>query len=299
MNTRSSTPPRPSTSSRANSSPKERAPVAIAIPGKKGSPKQLVAALGSVRSVAGSASSSSPKSPSTLEAHHSHRHRQPIPDFGEGTREKERKSDGTRSSQSSPSNTSKSLEGDIAAPSPKRVLSIRRNSGASSNVGTPTKTGDRAQDGSVRRRSPMSSSPTARSAVSAASLGRMSDHQHQSSTISAGTSFASRSQRKEEDNRSSSGGSDGPSSAGSGSLSDSTVTSDGGFTDYLSDESEAELQRQAEARAALMAQNQMEEMEFKAVRQRLAHVDLRPPRSWNPTNITNTGSMRMAGGSKF
>ena len=33
-------------------------------------------------------------------------------------------------------------------------------------------------------------------------------------------------------------------------MSDCTVTSDGGFTDYLSDESEAELQRQAEARAA-------------------------------------------------
>ena len=47
-----------------------------------------------------------------------------------------------------------------------------------------------------------------------------------------------------------------------GSLSDSTVTSDGGFTDYLSDESEAELQRQAEARAAVVAQNHAEELEF-------------------------------------
>ncbi|KIK65376.1 hypothetical protein GYMLUDRAFT_38828 [Collybiopsis luxurians FD-317 M1] len=78
------------------------------------------------------------------------------------------------------------------------------------------------------------------------------------------------------------------SSGGSDSLSDSTVTSDGGFTDYLSDESEAELQRQAEARAALLAQNQAEELEFKAARLQLTHVDLRPPKVWNSTNITNT-----------
>lgn len=61
------------------------------------------------------------------------------------------------------------------------------------------------------------------------------------------------------------------------------MTSDGGFTDYLSDESEAELQRQAEARAAFLALNQAEELEFKMARQQLAHVGLRPPKSWNPT----------------
>ncbi|KAF8631526.1 hypothetical protein AX15_002285 [Amanita polypyramis BW_CC] len=71
------------------------------------------------------------------------------------------------------------------------------------------------------------------------------------------------------------------SSDGTESLSDSTVVSDGAFTDYLSDESEAELQRQAEARAALLAQTQMEEMEFKAARLQLAHVDLHPPKTWN------------------
>lgn len=76
-------------------------------------------------------------------------------------------------------------------------------------------------------------------------------------------------------------------------MSDCTVTSDGGFTDYLSDESEAELQRQAEARAALVAQNQAEELEFKAARQQLAHVDLRPPKSWNATNIMNNNSGRI------
>lgn len=70
------------------------------------------------------------------------------------------------------------------------------------------------------------------------------------------------------------------SSSSSGSSSGTTVISDGGFTDYLSDESEAELQRQAEAKAAILAQNQMEEQEFKLARQQLAHVDLRPPKSW-------------------
>ncbi|KAJ3800450.1 hypothetical protein GGU11DRAFT_719755 [Lentinula aff. detonsa] len=92
------------------------------------------------------------------------------------------------------------------------------------------------------------------------------------------------------DSRSSNDDSSSVSSGSSDSLSDSTVTSDGGFTDYLSDESEAELQRQAEARAALLAQSQAEELEFKAARQQLAHVDLRPPKTWNPTNITNSNT---------
>lgn len=301
VNNGSATPPRPPNGSRANSFSKERTPTAIAIPtkGNKGSPKQSVAALGSVRSTTGSVSSSSPKSPSTLEGHHGHRHRQPIPDFGESPI-KEKRSEGTKSSQSSPSNISKSLESEIAAPSPRRVLNIRRNSAASSSAGAPIRSGDKAHDGSVRRRSPMSSSPTTRSTALSSTSGRALDQPFQSSPKqSSPISITSprTSKPKEDDSRSSSGSSDGPSS-GSGSLSDSTVTSDGGFTDYLSDESEAELQRQAEARAALMAQNQMEEMEFKAVRQRLAHVDLRPPKTWNPTNITNTGSVRVAGGSK-
>jgi hypothetical protein len=71
-----------------------------------------------------------------------------------------------------------------------------------------------------------------------------------------------------------------------GSLSDATVISDGAFTDYLSDESEAELQRQAEAKAALVAQNQAEELEFKAARQQLVGVGLRPPKTWDDTNET-------------
>ncbi|KAJ7283767.1 hypothetical protein C8J57DRAFT_744625 [Mycena rebaudengoi] len=70
-----------------------------------------------------------------------------------------------------------------------------------------------------------------------------------------------------------------------GSLTESTITSDGGFTDYLSDESEAELQRQAEAKAALVAQNEAEEQEFRAARQALAHIGLRPPKSWTSSGV--------------
>ena len=69
-----------------------------------------------------------------------------------------------------------------------------------------------------------------------------------------------------------------------GSLWDNAVSDGSRFTDYLSDESEAELQRQAEARAALIAQNQAEELEFRIARQQLGNVALQPLKSWNPTN---------------
>lgn len=78
------------------------------------------------------------------------------------------------------------------------------------------------------------------------------------------------------------------SSSQSGS-SDGTITSDGAFTDYLSDESDAELQKQAEAKAAVLAQTHAEEQEFRAARQQLASVDLRPPKSWG----TGNGSSQM------
>jgi hypothetical protein len=99
----------------------------------------------------------------------------------------------------------------------------------------------------------------------------------------AETSNASSSKKADPETSSSSG------SDSIGSLTESTVTSDGAFTDYLSDESEAELQRQAEAKAALVAQNEAEELEFRAARQALANIGLRPPRSWA---VTDTGSDR-------
>jgi len=106
-------------------------------------------------------------------------------------------------------------------------------------------------------------------------------------TDQAPSFIISRTSRNEDDcSASSSSGSSG----GRSSLSDNTVTSDGGFTDYLSDESEAELQRQAEEKAALFAQMQAEELEFKMARQQLAHIGLRPPKSWNPTNTSSVHS---------
>ncbi|KAJ7179153.1 hypothetical protein C8R46DRAFT_626936 [Mycena filopes] len=79
-----------------------------------------------------------------------------------------------------------------------------------------------------------------------------------------------------------------------GSLTESTITSDGGFTDYLSDESEAELQRQAEAKAALVAQNEAEELEFRAARQALANIGLRPPKSWSAATDAERSAARIA-----
>jgi len=83
-------------------------------------------------------------------------------------------------------------------------------------------------------------------------------------------------------------------SSSSGSSASSDITVDGGFTDYLSDESEAELQRQAEVRAALIAQTKTEEQEFRAARQQLATVDLRPPKSWNPSMARSQAASRPA-----
>ena len=84
------------------------------------------------------------------------------------------------------------------------------------------------------------------------------------------------------------------SSSQSGS-SDGTITSDGAFTDYLSDESDAELQKQAEVRAALLAQTHAEEQEFRAARQQLASVGLRPPKSWGTGNGSGQMTQRAQG----
>jgi len=62
-----------------------------------------------------------------------------------------------------------------------------------------------------------------------------------------------------------------------------TLMSDGAFTDYLSDESEAELQRQAELRAAQLRRLRAEEAELNAARRGLANIDLDTPVAWNPT----------------
>lgn len=71
-----------------------------------------------------------------------------------------------------------------------------------------------------------------------------------------------------------------------GSISNNAVPPDEGFTDYLADESEVELQGQVETRAAVIALNRAEELEFKMARQQLAQANLRPPKSWNPSKLS-------------
>jgi len=60
-----------------------------------------------------------------------------------------------------------------------------------------------------------------------------------------------------------------------------TITSEG-FTDYLSDESDQELQRQAEARAAELVIAKHEKDEFDAALRTVRDLSLQPPPEWNP-----------------
>ncbi|KAF9006486.1 hypothetical protein BDQ17DRAFT_1351826 [Cyathus striatus] len=254
-----------------------------------GSPKQTNAALGATipRAGSGHSISTSVTNSATLQ-HHSPR-RQPIPEFTDKPVQ-----GGTHSSHSSPNR--KHMDLDVNS-TPRRVSSMKRSSASPSASASTNGTERRSPESQqhVRRRSSIShpppTPPPAKASVSTLSPANK-DKGAMSLAIDRPKSLViPRSSVKDEDSLSSASSSSG-SSDGLGSLSDSTVTSDGGFTDYLSDESEAELQRQAEAKAALLAQNQAEEMEFKAARQQLAHIDLRPPKTWNPTNITNSTASR-------
>ncbi|KAF8913800.1 hypothetical protein CPB84DRAFT_1757575 [Gymnopilus junonius] len=188
--------------------------------------------------------------------------------------------EGTQSSHSSPSRKSIDLENPISS---RRGSSARRPAltpattsvSVSKVVAADTRSSPthKDKDSTVRRRSSVSGSASPPSQAS----------RHPELPLSFIVPRTSSSKKDDDCSASSSSGS----SDGVGSISDSTVTSDGGFTDYLSDESEAELQRQAEARAAFLALNQAEELEFKMARQQLAHVGLRPPKSWNPTHATS------------
>jgi hypothetical protein len=267
-----------------NSSPRSgsvsrTASVSISGKARGGSPKQTISSLGSnlPRSSSGNAISTSVPTTSAVEQHHNQR-RQALLDSAD------KRNEGPHSSQSSPSRRNVDLEASVT---PKRNSSRGPSvTPATPSVSLSKVVADSRPQASVRRRASVSSS-TAPATKSSPPQPRPSERP---------ASFLLPRATKKEENISSSASSSSGSSDGMGSMTDSTVTSDGGFTDYLSDESEAELQRQAEARAALVAQNQAEELEFKAARQQLAHVDLRPPKSWNPTNITNSTSARLPSG---
>ena len=188
--------------------------------------------------------------------------------------------EGIPSSQSSPRRKSIDIENPV---SPCRVSSVRRptvtpatTSVSVSKVVANTRS-QTNQDAPLKRRT---SIPGPVDSSKSASATRNMDQ---------ALSFIVPRITKNEDDCSASSSSG--SSGGHSSFSDNTVTSDGGFTDYLSDESEAELQRQAEEKAALFAQMQAEELEFKMARQQLANIGLRPPKSWNPTNASSSPSL--------
>ncbi|KAJ8457348.1 hypothetical protein ONZ45_g18347 [Pleurotus djamor] len=239
-----------------------------------GSPQQAISGL--TRSSSGNAISSSVPSSSNIDQLNFQR-RLTLNDS------LERRIETTQSANSSPNR--KHIDLDLSTPNiHRRGASNRPHAGAvpqSSGI-SPTPSPDlrpQASDASLKRRASVSNSSPSPKSSSANRADRL--------LPSALPKAAPKREKELSSNTSSSG------SEGSGSLSDSTLTSDGGFTDYLSDESDAELQRQAEAKAALLAQNAAEELEFRAARQQLAHVDLRPPKSWNATKESNTGSVRL------
>ncbi|KDQ20621.1 hypothetical protein BOTBODRAFT_50693 [Botryobasidium botryosum FD-172 SS1] len=64
-----------------------------------------------------------------------------------------------------------------------------------------------------------------------------------------------------------------------------TATSDG-FTDYLSEESEAEIQREAEQRAIEIQTNRIEERELRDANSKLQGLELQPPPQWTGYSST-------------
>jgi hypothetical protein len=248
-----------------NSSPSSKANLSLgktpsmSIP-PRGSPQQLTASLANMNLRSGANGPSSVPNASIMDQYQTHR-RQTHPEYSERRSE-------SHSSHSSPSRKYADLEGSVS----RRNSSSRPPLPAATPSMSVTKvTVDAQPHTPVRRRASVSNPTPSKSSPTGTRPGDRS----------TGPSTP-RSQSKKSSDEISSASSSSGSSDGLGSMTDSTVTSDGGFTDYLSDESEAELQRQAEAKAALVAQTQAEEQEFKAARQQLAHVDLRPPKSWNP-----------------
>ncbi|KAF8165451.1 hypothetical protein B0H34DRAFT_689268 [Crassisporium funariophilum] len=257
-------------------------PMNMPTQGRGRSPQETASAVTLSRSSSVNLASSSVPSTSSMDQH-SPTSRRKIAAVG-----LERRVEGSQSSHSSPGRKSIDLENPVT---PRRVSSVRRPTVTPATTSVSVSkvvANSRLQnlDAPVRRRASISGSePVTQSQTTP----RITD---------LPPSFIVPRTSKNDDDCSASSSSG---SSGRGSLSDSTVTSDGGFTDYLSDESEAELQRQAEARAAVVAQNHAEELEFKMARQKLAHVDLRPPKSWNPTNTSSAtgGNIPSATGNNF
>ncbi|KZT66008.1 hypothetical protein DAEQUDRAFT_696273 [Daedalea quercina L-15889] len=179
----------------------------------------------------------------------------------------ERRSESTNSSQHSPGHRNIDLSGSVARRSTERRASVSGVAAVAASKAAMEAQPPRRRTQTTKSDSPP---PVAPSAKNERSLAPPRPLKHSTSTVEKSL--------KNMDISSASSSSSGSTS------SETTIISEGGFTDYLSDESEAELQRQAEVKAALVAQSQAEEMEFRVARQQLATVDLRPPKSWNGTN---------------
>ena len=240
---------------------------AVAVPTKGrsgGSPQQVTASLATMsRGSGGDGTSSSLPNASSMEQYQSSR-RSAMDVFAD------KRPDPSNTSQNSPGRKNAELSGSVARRSSERRPSISSIAPSVSKA-TADVTPQR------RRTAPSNATPPARRtevSVERIPVERTPDVPP-SAPRRGGSTIEETVDKVEKMSLSSSA-----SSSSSGSSSETTVISDGGFTDYLSDESEAELQRQAEAKAAILAQNQMEEQEFKLARQQLAHVDLRPPKSW-------------------
>ncbi|KAH9850702.1 hypothetical protein C2E23DRAFT_734238 [Lenzites betulinus] len=232
-----------------------------------GSPQQVVASLSSSpRAAAADSAMASLSKASTPEQHQSTR-RSAMDVFAE------KRPDPSNTTQHSPGRKHAELNGTLA-----RRSSERRPSISASPPSLPASKG--VADATPPRRRTAPSTPN----TPAASLPQANRASERPAPESAAPKRASREDAVEKASLSSA------SSSGSGSSSETA----GGFTDYLSDESEAELQRQAEAKAAILAQNQFEELEFKAARQQLAHVDLRPPKSWRSDLHSSTPRSQVA-----
>ncbi|RPD67047.1 hypothetical protein L226DRAFT_452839 [Lentinus tigrinus ALCF2SS1-7] len=234
---------------------------AVAVPTKGrsgGSPQQVTASLATVsRGSGGDGTSSSLPNASSMEQYQSSR-RSAMDVFAD------KRPDPSNTSQNSPGRKHAELSGSVA----------RRSSERRPSISSIAPSVSKATADSIPQRRRTVPTPARRTEVSVERV--PIERTPEAPASRRGGSTIEETVDKVEKMSISSGASSGS----SGSSSETTVISDGGFTDYLSDESEAELQRQAEAKAAILAQNQMEEQEFKLARQQLAHVDLRPPKSW-------------------
>ncbi|KAI0082572.1 hypothetical protein K474DRAFT_1655376 [Panus rudis PR-1116 ss-1] len=250
-------------------------PLAIPIRGKSGSPQQLPTSLhNSSRDDTGDTTSSSLPNSSILDDMFKNRRAEKRPDVGES-----KHSPGRKHAELSGSISRKGI-GAGAAITRRPSLSAATPSMSVSKVTVDAQPRRRDSPKVVSTQSPKQASPPSSTRSSDSSGQDNKDHKKESKDLSTPS-------RKSLENAMSAINISSASSDSSGGSSETTVISDGGFTDYLSDESEAELQRQAELKAALLAQNLMEEQEFRAARQQLAHVDLRPPRSWTG-NVNST-----------